>query len=171
MHSLLSPDHPHSCREFSVPRALFLCPLFFSCMNVASSSSSAELLSQLLAHLRILLVSPYFSSPVLLFSFSCFMSRSRVKPSATTGSADEKGISPLSFSRPSASLLSSHLPSYSNFFALLPLFLPPLSLSLCLSAGRLCAWSCEEEERRCGARRRVERRAPFLIFPGTIVSA
>lgn len=123
MHSLLSSDHPHSCREFSVPRALFLCLLFFSCMNVASSSSSAELLSQLLAHLRILLVSPYFLSPVLLFSFSCFMSRSRVKPSATTGSADEKGISTLSFSRPSASLLSSHLPSYSNFFALFPLFL------------------------------------------------
>lgn len=82
----------------------------------ASSSFSAELLFQLLAHLRIL-VSLFLVPSVLLSSFSCSMSRSRVKPSATTGSADEKGISSLFLSLSSPFLCSLRIPTSSLLFA------------------------------------------------------
>lgn len=95
-------SYPHSYREFSV----FL-SFSFVHVNVASSSYSVELLA---AFCR-------FSHPLLIsYPLSCvssFTSRSRVKPSATTGSADEKEIS-LSFLILSLSS-STMYPSFSLF--------------------------------------------------------
>lgn len=119
----------------SLSFSLYFSVFFYLSECFASSSFSAELLFQLLAHLYIL-VSLFLVPSVLLSSFSCSMSRSRVKPSATTGSADEKGISSLSLS------LSSHS-------SVLSVFQLPRS-----SSQDDCAWSREGEERRCGARRR-----------------
>ena len=83
-----SPSYSHSIREFSV----FL-SFFFSHINVASSFYSIDFTLSFL--LPFAFSSPYFLSPPYV-SFST--SRSRVKPSATTGPADEKEISSLSLS-------------------------------------------------------------------------
>lgn len=75
-------------REFSV-----LSLFFFAHINVASSSYSVKLLPAFCrpSYPRLLISYPHPAFP-------SSTSRSRVKPSATTGPADEKEISSLSFS-------------------------------------------------------------------------
>lgn len=138
-----------------IPVANFPCrfPFFFSPHERRRRLPSRSYSSSFLPPLAF--SSPYFLPLFLPLSLST--SRSRVKPSATTDPADEKGISSLSFSpfpSPGPRLTA---PSYSNFLS--PLY------------GAIVRGSAKEERRGATAPAGEPGRAPFLIFPGTIVSA
>lgn len=141
------PSYSHSIRELSV----LLSPPFFPLPPRHKRRVFILLPSELLPSFLppFASSSPYFLSPPCV-SFSTSR-RSRVKPSATTGPADEKEISSLSFS-------SFPFPSSTPYSIPISLFLSHLQHD--------CAWFCE------GTTSPPSRaRAPFLIFPGTIVSA